>query len=227
MSKKYEAPIEVRTLEKLITDFSYRNGLNARNVLDDLLLYIIHGFSPLAPPLKSWNYKKEQTMVFWDMLREWILIMDKQLKIHKWYDPFGDLYMALTSRYHQQNTGQFFTPVSICDLMVMITGKENSTGQQISDPACGSGRFLLAYHVNYPGNYLVAEDKAYTCCLMSAVNFLIHGCVGEVIWHNSLIPDSFSGGWKINETLNLTGVPTIRQITREEYLRTRTDENNK
>jgi type I restriction enzyme M protein len=53
MSKKYEAPIEVRSLEKLITDFSYHNGLNVRDVFDDLLVYIIHGFSPLAPPLKT------------------------------------------------------------------------------------------------------------------------------------------------------------------------------
>jgi len=218
MSKKYDAPVEVRSLEKLITEFSYRNGLDVMNVFNDLLIYIIHGFSPSAPPLKTWHYKKEQTKVFWDMLREWILIMDKQPKLHKWYDPFGDLYMALTSRFHQQRTGQFFTPSSICDLMVMITGKQNATGGKISDPACGSGRCLLAYHVNYPGNYLVGEDKAYTCCLMSVVNFVIHGCVGEVIWHNSLLPDSFSGGWKINETLNQSGIPTVRVITREEYL---------
>jgi len=221
MSQKYEVPKEVRSLEKLITDFSYKNGFNARDVFDDLLVYIIHGFSPIAPPLRSWRYKKEQTKVFWDMLSEWILIMDKQLKLKKWYDPFGDIYMALTSRIYQQNTGQFFTPVSICDMMVMMIGKDNITGERINDPACGSGRFLLAYHVNYPGNYLVGEDKAYTCCLMSVVNFLIHGCVGEVIWHNSLLPGSFSGGWKINETLNLAGIPTIREISREEYLRTK------
>ena len=221
MSKKYEAPQEVRSLEKMINDFSYRNGLNPKDVLDDLLVYIIHGFSPLAPPLKTWRYKKEQTRVFWDMLCEWIQIMDKQLKTKEWFDPFGDLYMTFTSRYHQQNTGQFFTPVSICELMVMTLQGNKATFQKICDPTCGSGRLLLAYHVHNPGNYLVGEDKAYSCCLMSVVNFVIHGCVGEILWHNSLLPDSFSGGWRINETLNLTGVPTVREITREEYIRSR------
>ncbi len=223
MSKKYEAPVEVRTLEKLIHDFSYHNGLNVKDVFDDLLIYIIHGFSPLAPPLKGWRYKKEQTKVFWEMLCEWVLIMEEQLKTKKWYDPFGDLYMTFTSPSYQQNTGQFFTPVSICNLVVEAIGigTEKITDQRISDPSCGSGRFLLAFQVNHPGNYLVGEDKAYTCCLMSVVNFLSHGCIGEVIWHNSLMPDSFSGGWRINETLNLTGIPTIREITCEEYLRRR------
>lgn len=47
---KYETPPPVRPLEKLITDFSYTNGLDPVNVLNDLLTYIIHGFSPGAPP---------------------------------------------------------------------------------------------------------------------------------------------------------------------------------
>ena len=50
---KYETPPPVRPLEKLITDFSYTNGLDPVNVLNDLLAYIIHGFSPGAPPLQS------------------------------------------------------------------------------------------------------------------------------------------------------------------------------
>ena len=40
---KYETPPPVRPLEKLITDFSYTNGLDPVNVLNDLLTYIIHG----------------------------------------------------------------------------------------------------------------------------------------------------------------------------------------
>lgn len=47
---KYETPPPIRPLEKLITDFSYTNGLDPVNVFNDFLTYIIHGFSPGAPP---------------------------------------------------------------------------------------------------------------------------------------------------------------------------------
>ena len=50
---KYETPPPVRPLEKLITDFSYTNGLDPVNVFNDFLTYIIHGLSPDAPPLQS------------------------------------------------------------------------------------------------------------------------------------------------------------------------------
>ena len=61
----------------------------------------------------------------------------------------------------------------------------------MNDPTCGSGRLLLAYHVRNLGNYLVAEDISRTCCLMTVCNMLIHGCVGEVIQHDSLLPEDF------------------------------------
>ena len=119
---KYETPPPVRPLEKLITDFSCTNGLDPVNVLNDLLTYIIHGFSPGAPPLQSWKYKRQQNMKFMEMLTEWVRLMASRIKDDtSWYDPFGDLYMALVSRSAQQSQGQFFTPVNICDLMVLCT----------------------------------------------------------------------------------------------------------
>ncbi|MCD7795446.1 MAG: hypothetical protein LUH46_11380 [Alistipes sp.] len=68
MAKQYEAPNEVRKLEKLINDFTYRHGLDVRNVFRDLLRYIIHGFSlPDTPSLQDWRYTKEQNKAFYDM----------------------------------------------------------------------------------------------------------------------------------------------------------------
>ena len=134
------------------------------------------------------------------------------------YDALGDLFMALSSRKGQQAQGQFFTPVHICDLMVMCTETdEKKTGQRINDPTCGSGRLLLAYHVRHLGNYLVAEDVNRTCCLMTICNMLIHGCVGEVIHHDSLCPENFMDGWMVNHTLTQTGIPSIRRMSEEEY----------
>ena len=87
----------------------------------------------------------------------------------------------------------------------------------VSDPTCGSGRTLLAFHVRHLGNYLVAEDIDRTCCLMTVCNFILHGVEGEVIWHNSLEPDSFFEAWKTNEFLNhvskYNGLPHCREIS--------------
>ena len=220
---KYDTPSAIRPLEKLIMDFSYANGYDPLNVFNDFLTYIIHGFSPGAPPLQSWKYKRQHNLVFMEMVIQWTQIMQSRLQEDTdWYDPFGDLYMALASRGTQQVQGQFFTPVHICDLMVMCceTG-EKKTGQRMNDPTCGSGRLLLAYHVRNLGSYLVGEDINRTCCLMTVCNMLVHGCVGEVIWHDSLDPKNFMGGWKVNPILTLTGIPTVRKMGMEEYLANR------
>lgn len=234
MSSNYEAPTEVRELEKMINDFTYWNGFDVNQVFNDFLTYIIHYFTPNAKPLESWKYKPEHTAVFWKMFQEWIRIMDKQIALHEWYDAFGDLYMScVASKMKQQGTGQFFTPAGLCDVMADITANnEKFTGKYINDPACGSGRTLLAWHVRNIGNYLCAEDIDRTCCLMTVCNFIIHGCVGEVICHNSLDPGSFYSGWKINERLNtirFSPIPliTVREITKEESVTLRIWENIK
>lgn len=214
----YEAPIEVRELEKLINGLAYKCGRDSSQIFDDFLTYIIHGYSPLEGPLENWKYKKEETAVFYQMYAEWVRIMARESNIHGWYDAFGDLYMScVAGKSRQQGTGQFFTPSHICDLMSELNdNNEKITGKYISDPTCGSGRTLLSWHVRNIGNYLCAEDMDRTCCLMTICNFLIHGCVGEVIWHNSLDPDSYYDGWKVNECLTNTGLPTIRRIKQHE-----------
>ena len=192
---RYETSPEVRPLEKTICEFAGLNGYDPMNVFTDFLRYVIHGFSPGAPPLKDWRYKRQQNAAFMKMFAEWVRLMQKQLEAASWYDALGDLFMALSSRKGQQAQGQFFTPVHIC----------------------GSGRLLLAYHVRHLGNYLVAEDVNRTCCLMTICNMLIHGCVGEVIHHDSLCPENFMDGWMVNHTLTQTGIPSIRRMSEEEY----------
>ena len=54
-------------------------------------------------------------------------------------------------------------------------------------------------------------------CMMTVCNMLVHGCVGEVICHDSLQPKAFTDGWKVNQALPLTGIPSIRRMKEEEY----------
>jgi len=57
--------------------------------------------------------------------------------------------------------------------------------------------------------------------MMSVCNFIVHGAVGEVVWHNSADPGSWYYGWKVNENLNNPlhkhfGIPHVRSIKKEE-----------
>ena len=214
----------MKNLVKLMTDFTYQNGLEVSRVFDDLLRYMIHGYTlPGQSGLTDWRYTKEQNAVFYKMYSQIVLIMQRELKHKLWFDIFGNIYEELiASKSRRSNSGQFFTPESLCDLMTEICqGEEKQTGKLISDCACGSGRTLLAHHVRNLGNYYVAEDIDKTCAMMCVCNFLFHGVVGEVIWHNSLMPEQFYGGWRVNQHLNaifhpFKGIPHIQKISWEE-----------
>lgn len=222
MGKQYEAPDEVRELEKLINDFTYRHGLDVRNVFRDLLRYIIHGFSlPDTPPLQDWRYTKEQNKAFYDMYAAWIQIMHKQITRHGYYDALGDLYMALTSKRGQQRSGQFFTPTNVAKLcQQIVTGKNENKGiRSVYDSAAGSGHMLIATKAANPRSYLVAWDIDYTCCLMCVCNFLMNSCVGEVVCIDTLRMDNFRRAWLVNEAYYRTELPSVRWLNEAEYLR--------
>ena len=151
---RYEISNEIRPLDRLITGFASSCGYEIQTVFNDLLRFIIHGFSPGAPPISNWKYKRQQNASFMEMTAEWTRIMQKQIGRSGWFDAFGELHMAYCSKPGQQANGQFFTPSHICELMVMCAAGKKETGQRMGDPTCGSGRLLLAYHAHNPGNYL-------------------------------------------------------------------------
>lgn len=129
-----------------------------------------------------------------------------------WVDPLGDLYMDITGKYKSQRMGQFFTPGHLCTLMAKMQIDENAQLKNISDPACGSGRTLLAAKSIAPNNFFFAEDLDSMCVKMCAINFAFHGCIGEVINHNSLQPKgTYYGGFKV---VNIgLPIPAIIPIT--------------
>lgn len=217
MAKHYDAPPELRQLEKMITDFAYWSGNSVSQVFNDTLRFIIHGFSPGAPPLEHWNYKRVDGFKFFEIYAEWVKVTSRQIDINGWYDAWGELYMSVViSHSTQQGGGVFFTPPHVCDLMTMFVHNGKDKFGLISDPACGSGRTLLSFNAQNPGNYLCAEDINYTCCLMSVCNFLVHGCLAEVVWHDSLMPETYQKGWAVNYELWDKGLPTIKEIPKEE-----------
>lgn len=216
----------MRELTNLIQSFAIKNGKDNKQVVDDLLTYIIGNFNPEPSPDPHWTYTKEQNLEFYHMMCSYLRVMRHQLRSHEWYDAWGDLFMELTPKGGAR--GQFFTPVDICNLMAetqVNTDSEPTTlcggfGKRvtINDPAAGSSRNLLAAHARFVHDnkrrpYLVAEDIDLMCCKMSAVNLMAHGCFGEVICHNTLAdPKGLTVGYLINEGLYpmRPGMPTIR-----------------
>lgn len=120
-------------------------------------------------------------------------------------DIFGGVYEEFfQSKFKASNTGQFFTPESVCDLMADVVG--DFEGCAVSDCACGSGRTLIAHAKQAYRN----EDtrlKAYvyhggdtdnTSVMMCALNFAINGMVGMVERRNALTMEFF-GGYIVND----------------------------
>lgn len=218
----------MREFLKQLNSFVTRNGFEVGKVFDDFLQYIIwaHTLPQYGKKIDGWSYTPEQNKEMYDMYRTLILAVKPKIDRHGWFDAFGFVYEdMIAGKFRRSNSGQFFTPPSICDLMTDITAPKEQTivGKTISDPTCGSGRNLLAFHAKHLGNYFVAEDIDRTCCLMTVCNFIIHGVEAEVIWHNTLQPDTFYGGWKINEQLNslfskYRGIPHVREISYDETL---------
>lgn len=225
MANGYEAPEELRIIEKMLTDFVYHNGFEMSQVFDNWLEYIIGFFSIEGKPIENWRYKPEHNKFFYELMAEWIKVMEKQTACNGWYDAFGTLYESLiASKSRRDGRGQFFTPPAVCDLMTQFQGNTEELkgkGHRVNDPTCGSGRNLIAFHVHAPGNYMYGEDIDRTCCMMTVCNFLIHGCVGEVIWHDSMMPGSWYYGWELNRKLNnllskYFGLPLVSELKKED-----------
>lgn len=220
-------PTKEKTTAERLSDFASARGLDISQVFDHFLQYIIwaHTLPEYGAPIKDWPYKPEDGKEMCDIYTVLIQEMQHHLVNNEWYDIFGAIYEELiTGKSRRSKNGQFFTPHGLCDLMADIsTSYKGFTGKKVSDPTCGSGRNLLAFHAKHPGNYHVGEDSDKTCCLMTVCNFIIHGVNGEVVWHNSLIPDDFKGGWRVNEHLNewgskYHGIPHVRPMEKEESI---------
>ncbi|MET3979004.1 23S rRNA G2445 N2-methylase RlmL [Mucilaginibacter sp. UYP25] len=99
------------------------------------------------------------------------------------------------------HNGQYFTPTPICDMMsAMSIGDNSRPGQTICDPACGSGRMLLAAakinrHIHFYG-----ADLDITCCKMAIVNIMLNSLTGEIA-HINTLSNEFYRGYKTNTTI--------------------------
>lgn len=119
------------------------------------------------------------------------------------------------------HNGQFFTPQNICDMMARMMNPVEPM-PRIADPACGSGRMLMAMAKLNRFARFYGADNDRTCAMMTVVNLTLNAMYGEVAWMNTLTQQWY-GGWLIEPTIS--GAPRVRQISeKESYIKLRIPE---
>ncbi|MGE0290067.1 MAG: N-6 DNA methylase [Bradyrhizobium sp.] len=113
-------------------------------------------------------------------------------------DYLGRVYeeQAVANAY----AGQFFTPESVVELMAAMTLPEDLPDDSVvADPACGSGRMLVAGIRRNRFATFVGTDTDLTCVHMTALNCLVRNANTWIIHGNSLSLDAW-GGYHVRRT---------------------------
>lgn len=126
----------------------------------------------------------------------------------QWIDVFGQLYEEMyLSRSKAAKTGQFFTPVSVSNLMARIATFRGEHRHTVNDCAAGSGRLLLSHFMEVSKDdhsagrryVYVAQDSDIIACKMCALNMMAHGMYGAVYHMNTLTMSTPTVVYHINE----------------------------
>jgi len=198
-------------------DLVRRINDDALKVFDDALTYILRYLS-IDGMDTPWMHDENDNQAFADFMATYFAYQQEQVATKFWYDAWGDMFMELSGKF-KSFRGQFFTPAAVADLCAkMSVPKHQGDHPIINDCACGSARMLLAaeqlaFEKGSLQPYLIGEDIDGMCCKMAAINMAVHGCLGEVVRHDSLQhPDELSYGYIINETLPAgLSFPSIRR----------------
>ncbi len=125
-------------------------------------------------------------------------------------DYLGRVYeeQAVANQYQ----GQFFTPEPVVELMDAITMPEISDTAIVADPACGSGRMLVAGIRRNRLATFVGTDTDLTCVHMTALNCLVRNANTWIIHGNSMSLEAW-GGYHVRRTF-MGG--ELHQLTRDQ-----------
>ncbi|MEG0889844.1 MAG: N-6 DNA methylase [Bacteroides sp.] len=157
------------------------------------------------------GYTKKELDIFCKAFASVIMQMEyRQLE-----DPFGDYFEEHLSN---GRNGQFFTPIPVCELMANIVHGFNKASEQdaqktVSDPACGSGRLLLASAKIDRNRYFVGSDISETCCKMTLINMCLNSIEGEVHHMDTLSLQTWRKWMVIID--KFTRIPYIYEVKKE------------
>ncbi len=166
---------------------------------------------------KETNYYGNEKTYF-KMMQAWLNELAIKLEKYPYYDILGEFYEELvTSKVKSSQMGQFFSPVSVSELVNDIVHHDikdhNLEGEIANDPACGSARMLLSAHIKSKGKlFLLGEELDGAAARMAVLNFYSHGCRGSILQIDTLTRE-FYAGWRINKYLyHGIPIPHIEEI---------------
>lgn len=192
----------MKNFQKQIEKIACRHGVT--EVFDDFLTMAVCALS-VGKMEKEYGeacrrYNEEEKKLFGHALGA--LITDYEAcsdAAGAWDDILGSYFETVNSASQASRAGQFFTPKHLCDLMAQLTAVDNP-GENINDPACGSGRNLIA-HARLNANnrfncFYTGNDLDGRCVKMCVLNMVMFGMKGVVIHMNTLSLQIY-GGYRI------------------------------
>lgn len=204
-----------QNFESVMEKLTVRHGRH--RIFSDFLTLVVCAFSLGKEEEKYLSviqkYNKQEANLFAEALAK--LVIEMTGDGAGLVDVLGSFFQEHISYGHN---GQFFSPQPICDMMTCITGPVKQ-GNRILDPACGSGRMLLAAAKSNRNALFYGADVDENCAKMTVINLYLNCLYGEVAWMDSL-SNKFYGAWEILPTIK--GIPRIQQISKHQsciYLR--------
>lgn len=107
-------------------------------------------------------------------------------------DVLGEIYESQISLGEH---GQFFTPPSVTDVMIQMLGPLQP-GENVSNPACGSGRFFISMAKVNRDLHFHGVDVSPICARMAALNMWLFDLNADIYQGNSLSME-MSYVWRI------------------------------
>jgi type I restriction-modification system DNA methylase subunit len=184
---------------------------STHSIFSDFLTLVVCAFSLSKEEEKYLSviqkYNKQEANLFAEALAKLVIEMTGD----------GNGLVDVLGSYFQEHisfgrNGQFFSPQPICDMMTCIVGPVNQ-GNRILDPACGSGRMLLAAAKCNRNALFYGADVDENCAKMTVINLYLNCLYGEVAWMDSL-SNKFYGAWEILPTIK--GIPRVQQISKQQ-----------
>ena len=198
-----------QTFEQLLEPLTRRHGVHS--VFSDFLTLLVCAFS-LGQREEEYlktirKYEKPEAYKISEALAA--LVVEMTGDGTGMVDVLGDYFEQFLS---YGKNGQFFTPQHLCDMMARLMNPTTPL-ERILDPACGSGRMLMAMaKVNRFATFFGADNDR-NCAMMCAINMCLNGMYGEVAWMNS-ITNQFYAAWHIHPTVQ--GCPCITPISEKQ-----------
>ena len=182
-------------IKQLLKEFErFAHGQNSHSAFTELLDWTLL-------PFKKWNSAAEQTQALetyksHPKVSQLVSLITLIGDLSEGFsDPLGELYMQAISNGHN---GQYFTPEPICGMISAMTiGESIENRETICDPACGSGRMLLAAAKQNRHSKFYGADLDITCCKMALVNMLLNSLKGEIA-HMNTLSNEFYTGYSVN-----------------------------